>query len=91
MLFLTTYRTKSFLSKSEQKELLDLFAKHGEAPGTIGHYVSADNSTGWVITEVDDASGGFATALKYEQYIEFTTTPILTIDDALPDMMEAAG
>ena len=91
MLFLTTYRTKPFLSKGEQKELLDLFAKHGAAPGTIAHYASTDNSTGWVITEVDNASGGFATTLKYEQYIEFTTTPILTIEDALPDMMEAAA
>ncbi len=91
MLFLTTYRTKPFLSKDEQKELLDLFAKHGAAPGTIAHYVSADNSTGWVVVEADDASGGFATVVKYEQYIEFTTTPILTIDDALPDMMEAAA
>jgi hypothetical protein len=44
-----------------------------------------------VIAEAGDASGGFATAVKYEQYVEFTTTPILTIEDALPDMMEAAA
>ncbi|MGA7418012.1 MAG: DUF3303 family protein [Acidimicrobiales bacterium] len=91
MLFLTTYRTKPFLSKGEQKELLDLFAQHGAAPGTIAHYVSADNSTGWAITEAEDASGGFATVVKYEQYIEFETKPVLAIDDALPHMMEAAG
>ncbi len=91
MLFLTTYRIKPFLSKAEQKELLDLFAKHGEAPGTIAHYVSADNMAGWVVNESEDASGGFATVLQYQQYIEFETKPILTMDDALPHFMEAAG
>ncbi len=91
MLFLTTYRTKSFLSKAEQKELLDLFAQHGAAPGTIAHYVSADNSAGWLVNEAEDATGGFATVVQYQQYIEFETKPILTIDDALPHFMEAAG
>ncbi len=91
MLFLTTYRTKRFLSKAEQKELLDLFAKHGGPPGQIAHYVSADNSTGWVIAEAEDATAGFASVVMYEPFVEFDTTPILTIDDALPHMMEAAG
>ena len=49
MLFLTTYRVKPYLPRSETKKLLDLFGKVGAAPGTIAHYVAADNSVGTTV------------------------------------------
>ncbi len=45
MLFLATYRVKPFLPMADQRHLLELFEKHGAAPGTIAHYVAADAST----------------------------------------------
>jgi len=89
MLFMTTYRVKPYLPRSEVKKLLDLFGKAGEAPGTIAHYVAADNSCGWTITEAEDATSGYAATLQYEEYIEFDTKPVLTINDALPHLLEA--
>lgn len=89
MLFLTTYRVRPYLARSETKKLLDLFGKVGAAPGTIAHYVAGDNSVGWVIAENDDAVTGYAASLPYSEYIEFDTKPVLTIEDALPHLLEA--
>ena len=89
MLFMTTYRVKPYMPRSETKKLLDLFAKAGEAPGTIAHYVAADNSCGWTITDQPDATSGYAATLQYEEYIDFDTKPVLTIEQALPALLEA--
>jgi hypothetical protein len=83
VLFLATYRVKPFLPLADQRHLLELFQKHGAAPGTIAHYVSADASTGWTVIEADSAVEAYATILKYEEYMQFELTPILTIDEAL--------
>jgi hypothetical protein len=89
MLFMTTYRVKPFLPRSETKKLLELFGKVGAAPGTIAHYVAADNSVGWTVTDQEDATSGYVATLQYSEYIEFETKPVLTIDDALPHLLEA--
>ena len=89
MLFMTTYRVKPYLPRSETKKLLDLFAKVGAAPGTIAHYVAADNTVGWTITDSEDATSGYVATLQYSEYIEFDTKPILTIEDALPHLLGA--
>jgi hypothetical protein len=88
MLFMTTYRVKPFLPRSETKKLLDLFGKVGAAPGTIAHYIAADNSVGWTIIDQEDATSGYVATLQYSEYIEFETKPIVTIDDALPHLLE---
>lgn len=89
MLFVTTYTVRPFLSKAETKDLLDLFAAQGAAPGTIAHYVAADNSCGFTVVESDDIASGYAATLAYAEYVEFDTTPVLTIEEALPHMLEA--
>ena len=61
----------------------------GEAPGTIAHYVAADNSGGWAITDQEDATSGYSATLQYSEYIEFETKPVLTMADALPHLLEA--
>jgi hypothetical protein len=89
MLFITTYKVKSHLTQAERKRLLDLFMEHGAAPGTIAHYVSADNSAGWVVAEAEDATGGYAATLTYAEFIEFETKPVLTIEEAVPLLLES--
>lgn len=88
MLFMTTYKVKPYLARSEAKKLLELFSKVGEAPGTVAHYVAADNSVGWTITDQPDAASGYAATLQYAEYIEFDTKPVLTIEEALPPLLE---
>jgi hypothetical protein len=62
VLFLATERVKPFLSLADRRHLLGLFEKHGAAPGTIAHHVTADGSRGWTVIEAEDAVDACATA-----------------------------
>ncbi len=53
MMFVTRYDTKPHMTKAELKDMMDLFASVGEAPGTMAHYVDADGGGGWIVSESD--------------------------------------
>ena len=89
MILVTTYKIKPFLSKEENKELLEVFAKEGAGPGTQAHYVAADSSHGVVISETDDVEGGYRNILNYTQWVESETEVMLTIEQALPHIQDA--
>jgi len=89
MIFLTTYKIKPFLSNEETKKLLEVFAKAGPGPGTTAHYVAADGSHGVVIAETDDVAGAYANLQHYTQWVEYDTTVMLTVEQAVPLIMEA--
>ena len=91
MLFLTTYRIKPFLSNEETKELLEVFAKEGAGPGTTAHYVAADGSHGVVIAETDDVAGAYRNLQNYTQWAEYETRVMLTVEEAVPLIMEAVA
>jgi hypothetical protein len=89
MIFITTYKIKPFLSKEETKTLLDVFAKAGPGPGTTAHYVAADGSHGVVIAETDDVVSAYRNIQNYTQWVEYDTKVMLTIEDAVPQIMDA--
>jgi hypothetical protein len=89
MILVTTYKLKPFLSKAETKELMDVFAKEGPGPGVTAHYVAADGSQGLVISETDDVEGGYRNILNYTQWVEYDTTVMLSIEQAVPHIAEA--
>ena len=89
MLMMTTYRTKSFMSKEETKRMMDAFVEHGTSEGTIAHYVFADGGGGVVIGEYADLGAGYRNILNYGEWVEYEDTPLLSIDDALPHIMDA--
>jgi hypothetical protein len=89
MIFITTYKLKPFLSKEETADLMGVFAKEGVAPGTSAHYVAADGSHGVVIAESDDPAVGYRNLLNYTQWIEYDTSVMLTIEQAVPHIMDA--
>ena len=89
MLFMTTYRIKPYLSNDETKELLEVFAREGAAPGTTAHYVAADGSHGVVIAETDDIAGAYRNIQNYNQWVEYDTKVMLTVEEAVPLIMEA--
>ena len=91
MLFMTTYRIKPYLSKDETKELLQVFAENGAGPGTTAHYVAADGSHGVVIAETDDITGAYRNIQNYTQWVEYDTKVMLTVEEAVPLIMEALG
>jgi hypothetical protein len=89
MLMMTTYKFRPFMSKDESKQLMDLFAEHGTTEGTISHYVFADGTGGVVISEADEASSGYRNILNYGEWVEYSTTNLLSIDDAVPLIMDS--
>jgi hypothetical protein len=91
MLFITTYKIKPFLSKDETKKLLEVFAKEGAAPGTTAHYVAADGSHGVVIAESDDIEAAYRNIQNYTQWVEYDTNVMLTVEKAVPLLMDALG
>jgi hypothetical protein len=91
MLFMTTYRIKPFLSNEDTKKLLEVFAKVGAAPGTTAHYVAADGSHGVVVAETDDIAEAYANIQNYTQWVEYDTKVMLTVEQAVPLIMESLG
>lgn len=88
MLFGTRYRWVADRTPGNAKELLEAFGEHGTPEGTIAHYVMADGRGGVVFTEADSLSDVYANMLNYQQWLEFETHPMLTIEDALPVLLE---
>lgn len=89
MLFLTTYKIKPYLSNEERKTLLEVFAKAGPGPGTTAHYVAADGSHGVVIADTDDVAGAYANLQNYVQWVEYDTNVMLTVEEAVPLIVES--
>ncbi len=91
MLLITTYKIKPYLSNEETKTLLEVFAKQGPGPGTTAHYVAADGSHGVVLSDTDDVAGLYANLQHYTQWVEYDSKVMLTVEQAVPLIMEALG
>ncbi len=90
MIFITTYRIRQ-LSKSEIKDLMGVFSKEG-VPSTVkAHYLATDGSRGLVISEADDLQEAYRNILNYSEWIEYDTKPYLTIEQAVPHIMDYIG
>jgi hypothetical protein len=87
VIFITTYRIKQ-LSKDETKQLMGVFADKGVVGTVIAHYVAADGSQGVVITEADELEGAYRNILNYAEWIEYDTKPYLTMEQAVPHIMD---
>ena len=83
MIFVSDYRLKPHMAKSDVKRLMDEFGKRGAPEGEIAHYVRADGTGGYTIGEYDSIEAAFADVLAYSEFMTFTITPVLTIDDAV--------
>ena len=91
MIFITRYQLKPHMTKSEVKELMEVFATVGNTPGTKAHYVNADGGGGIVIAESDDPKEGYGNMLNYSQWISFETKVMLTVEEAVPILGQYLG
>ena len=89
MLFSTTYRFNGRQTPQDVADLMKRFGEVGKSPGELAHYVFADGSGGVVINETDDATQIHRTSLAYAQWLEFDTKVMVSIDDAVPGILEA--
>jgi hypothetical protein len=87
MLFVSEYRLNPHMPKADAKRLMDEFGKRGAAEGEIAHYVKVDGTGGYTITENDDLSAAYEDVLAYSEFMTFTITPVLKIDDAVGPIM----
>ena len=91
MLFISEYRIRPHLSKADTGKVMAIFGERGAEEGTIAHYVKADGSGGIVIIEQDDMVKAYESVLAYSEFLEFTVTPALTIDDAVGPIANYLG
>ena len=89
MLFITTYRFSGTQTPEAAADLMKRFGEMGKSPGELAHYVFADGSGGVVISDSDDAAKMHSTALAYAQWLQFESKLALTVDDAVPGILEA--
>jgi hypothetical protein len=91
MLFITEYRLKPHLPKVDVKRLMDIFGQRGAAEGEIAHYVRADGTGGYTISESDDLAAAYADVLAYSEFMTFTINPIMKVDDAVGPIFAYLG
>ena len=91
MLLITEYRLRPHMPKADVKRLMDEFGKRGAAEGEIAHYVRADGSGGYTIGEGQTVTDAYEAALAYSEFMTFTITPVLSIDDAVSPIMAYLG
>jgi hypothetical protein len=84
MLYAIHYTTRaSAATKADTVALMTEFAKRGETPGTIAHYVYPAGG-GVLIAEQDDPAVLYESIIAYSEWLEFNVEPALTIDAAVP-------
>ena len=91
MIMITTYTLNSGMTKDQTRELMEVFATVGNAPGTTAHYVNADGGGGVVISESDDIDAAYKNILNYAQWMTFDMQVVLPVEEAVPHITEFLG
>jgi len=87
MLYVTTYSIRGKRTKKRIGALMSVFGERGDIPGTIAHYTALDGTGGYLIIESDDEAALYQATLAYQEWLELETTPIMTIEDAVPHLL----
>jgi Domain of unknown function (DUF3303) len=87
VIFITTYRIKQ-QSRKKTKKLMEVFSEKGVPSTVTAHYIAADGSQGLVISEANDLQEAYRNILNYGEWIEYDTKPYLTLEQALPHIMD---
>ena len=90
VIFITTYRIKQ-ISKDETRSLMGVFADKGVVGNVTAHYLAADGSQSVLIAEEDDLEETYRNILNYSEWIEYDTKPYLTIEQAVPHIVDYIG
>jgi hypothetical protein len=91
MLVVTKYRFKGDQSPDSVRALLAVFAEQGAGEGEIAHYVLADGRGGFTIAELDSLDDAYESALRFAQWMDMESAPVLTIDDAMQTVGKVYG
>jgi hypothetical protein len=91
MRFVTEYHLKPNQPKADVKRLMDVFGQRGAEAGEIAHYVRADGTGGYTISDSDDFDAAYAAALAYSEFMTVTINPVLKVEDAVGPIFAYLG
>jgi len=87
MLYVTRYSIRGERTKERTGALMSVFGERGAIPGTVAHYTAMDGRGGFIIIDSDDQAALYQATLAYQEWLEMETTPIMTIEDAVPHIL----
>ena len=90
MLFITEYEVRPDITREDQKRLMELFGKRGNAPGEVAHYARLDGGGGYIVSNStdDDVPALYERILEFSEFMQFSITPIMRIDDAVGPILK---
>ncbi|MOA30918.1 DUF3303 domain-containing protein [Pseudomonas sp. L-22-4S-12] len=85
MLFAVSYKTRGTLTEDTAGRSLKLFANWAPPAGYVfkAHYTNADGNGGLALVEIDSAAAALEVHSAWTPFFEFTTVPILEIEQAM--------
>jgi Protein of unknown function (DUF3303) len=89
MLFVVEYELKPTLTPEDAQKLMEAYGKEPRSPGEVAHYSRIDGSGGYVVVDSDDATALYARVLMFDEWMEFSVIPVLTIEDAVGPILES--
>jgi hypothetical protein len=87
MHYVVNYTLTGERTKEKTAELMAIFAKRGNNDSTIAHWVYADGGGGFLIADGTEMDLLYQDALAYSTWMEFSSTPIISIEDAVPQIV----
>lgn len=87
MHYVVRYELTGERTKENTAELMGLFAKRGTNDSTVAHWVHADGGGGFLITDDSEMDQLYKDALAYGAWMDLYATPIISIDEAVPNIM----
>jgi hypothetical protein len=69
-------------SKESIAELMSLVTERGTSDSMVAHWVYADGGGGFFIVDGSEMEKLYEAALAYGAWLEYSATPIMTIDEA---------
>lgn len=86
MHYVVNYTFTGERSKEKMAELMSLFAERGTSDSVVAHWVHADGGGGFFITDGTEMEAMYTAALAYGAWLNYSATPILSIEEAMPQI-----
>jgi len=86
MHFVVNYTLTGERTKENTADLMAVFAERGNNDSTIAHWVYADGGGGFLIADGTELELLYQDALAYSTWMELSATPIISIEDAVPQI-----
>lgn len=87
MHYVVNYTLIGERTKENTAELMALFGERGSNESTVAHWVYADGGGGFLITDGTQLELLYEDTLAYGRWMELSSTPIISIEEAVPQIL----